>query len=212
MFSIERLTLLQKKLAERIILADEFEKAEIIAGCDAAYAGENAYCAAVVLDRAFNVMEKKVTKTKVSFPYIPTFLAFREAGPILKTVKKVKHNFDVLLVDGHGIAHPRGVGIASHVGVLLDIATIGVAKHRLCGSVRGKIKLNKPRPLLFEGRQVGYAIQTKKNTNAIYISPGHKVSLKSSLQIVRRCVKNHKLPEPLRIAHELAGRTARGGQ
>lgn len=205
MYSTERLIAIQKKLAKKVTLVDAFKKVESVAGCDVAYAGEDAYCAVVVLDSALNLIERKVTKTKVSFPYIPTFLAFREAAPILKTLKKVKHDFDVLLVDGQGIAHPRGVGIASHIGVLLDVPTIGVAKRRLCGSVRGKVKLNKPCPLLFEGRQVGYAIQTKKNTNAIYISPGHKVSLKSSLQIVRRCIKSHKLPEPLRIAHELAG-------
>jgi deoxyribonuclease V len=194
---------IQEDLAKKVVLDDGFGRIEKVAGVDLAYDGNRVFCAAVVLDyESLETIKKRCIKTKVKAPYIPNFLAFREAEPIVKVVKPLK--FDILMLDGHGIAHPRGIGVASHVGVLLEVPTIGVAKRILCGEVEGKIETGKPAPLIHENRQIGYAYRTKDRTNPIYISPGHKVSLEASLRIVKQCIKDHKLPEPTRLAHVLA--------
>jgi deoxyribonuclease V len=200
--SKEELIAIQERLAKKIILVDEFSKGRV-AGVDIAYKGDKAVCGVVVLDYdSFEIVERKTLGGKVDFPYLPTFLAFREADLIVEAIKDVE--FDILMIDGQGIAHPRGVGIASHIGVLLDIPTIGVAKKLLCGEIRGKIRVGVPVAVVFEGRHVGYALKTKKNTRPIFISPGHKVSLKSSLEITQHFIREHKLPEPTRLAHLLA--------
>jgi deoxyribonuclease V len=194
---------IQDDLAKKVVLDDGFGRIEKVAGVDLAYDGNCVFCAAVVLDyESLETIKKRCIKTKVSLPYMPNFLAFREAEPIAKAVKHLK--FDILMLDGHGIAHPRGIGVASHVGVLLEVPTIGVAKRILCGRVEGKIERGKPAPLIHENRQIGYAYRTKDRTNPIYISPGHKVSLEASLRIVKQCIKDYKLPEPTRLAHMLA--------
>lgn len=191
---------IQEDLARRVVLEDIFEGPEKVAGVDLAYMGNRVFCAAVVLDyESLKIVEKQCIETKVTVPYVPTFLAFREAEPIMEAVKHL--HFDVLMLDGHGIAHPRGIGVASHVGVLLDVPTIGVAKRILCGEVEGEIETETPAPLIYEGKRIGYAYRSKEGAKPIYISPGHKVSLESSLRIVKHCIKGHRLPEPTRLAH-----------
>lgn len=200
---------IQEKLSRKVSLRDKFQRGKI-AGVDIAYKGDLAFCGTVVLDyNTLETIKERVVKSTVDFPYIPTLLAFREVKPILKAVERLRSLPDILMIDGQGIAHPRGLGIASHVGVLLDLATIGVAKRLLCGKVEGKIELRKPLPILFNGVRVGHALKTKKGTKPIYISPGHKVSLHSSADIVLHCLKKHKLPEPTRLAHELANKGKR---
>lgn len=199
----------QEDLSKKVILSDRFGKIERVAGVDLAYNGNQVIAAVVVLDyTSLRVIEEKHIETEVATPYMPTFLAFREAGPIAKAVKHLQ--FDILMLDGHGIAHPRGIGVASHVGVLLDVPTIGVAKRILCGEVEEEVITGKPAQLIHENRQVGYAYRSKDRTNPIYISPGHKVSIASSLRIVKHCIKGHKLPEPARLAHNLAKSYKRG--
>jgi deoxyribonuclease V len=193
---------LQDSLSRRVSLEDSIDPSRIrlIAGCDLAYSKNRVICAAVVLEYpSLEVKEENVIESVVSFPYIPTLLAFREVDPIIKAVKEI--DYDVLLIDGHGIAHPRGLGIASHVGVLLDKPTIGVAKSKLCGEIRGDLKVGLPAPLIYDNKEVGFALITKRGTKPIFVSPGHKISLSSSVEIVKRCVRKHKLPEPSRIAH-----------
>lgn len=202
---LNKLIAVQNKLAREVILEDRFGKIEKIAGCDVAYDGGRAFSAAVVLDyTSLEVIEESVAQSRATFPYVPTFLAFREMKPIIKAIEGLKNKFDALLLDGHGMAHPRSLGIASHLGVVLNIPTIGVAKSLLCGEVVGKIQPDKPAQIFYNGRHVGYALQTKKNTAPLYISPGTGVSLDSSLRIVAHCIKKHKLPEPIRLAHNLA--------
>lgn len=194
---------IQENLAKKVVLRDGFYKLKRVAGSDLAFHGTRLFCASVALDyNSLEILEKRFIEAKVSFPYVPTFLAFREAAPIIEAVKKLK--FDVLMLDGHGIAHPRRIGIASHVGVQLNVPTIGVAKRILCGEVEEKLVTGEPAPLVYKSEQVGYAYRSKDGTNPIYISPGHKVSLESSLKIVLHCIRKHKLPEPTRLAHMLA--------
>jgi len=189
---MDRLIKVQEKLKKKLILKDDFYSNENIAGVDVAYKDDKALCAVVIMSRD-KVILKKTKESKVKFPYIPGFFAFREAPPIIKTVKDIKDKIDILLVNGHGIAHPRGFGLASHVGLILNIPTIGIATSLLCGEVKENY-------IFLNGKKTGY--KYKK----IYISPGHRVSLLSSIKIVEDCMIGHKLPEPLHRAHVLAKR------
>lgn len=186
----EKLIKIQEKLREKLILIDDFKNAKNIAGVDVAYKNDKAFCGVVIMSKN-KVILKKTKESRVKFPYIPSFFAFREAPAIIKTVKEVKKKIDILLVNGHGIAHPRGFGLASHVGLILDLPTIGVATSLLCG----KIKENY---ILLNRKRVGYKYKN------IYISPGHRISLSSSIKIVQGCMANHRLPEPLHRAHLLS--------
>jgi deoxyribonuclease V len=206
----EDLLALQRELAKRVEIRDRWEPLKAVAGVDVAYAGERAFAATVVLEYpSLREKEERVLEGRTEFPYLPGLLSFREAGPLCQVLEKVKTPFQVLLVDGQGIAHPRGIGLASHLGVLLDLPTIGVAKRLLCGTVRRRGE--DPPRIWYRDRTVGYALQTKAGTRPLYISPGHRVSLETTLEIVRNCLGEHKLPEPLRRAHLLAAEARRGG-
>lgn len=203
---LERLAAYQKELAEKVSLVDGFKGLDRIAGVDVAYADKKAYGAAVVLDSDMNLLETKTARTLISFPYIPSFLSFREAEPMRAALGRLETDFDVLLVNGHGIAHPRGVGIASHLGVVLGLSTVGVAKGLLCGEVIEK--LERRRVIVYDGREVGFMIAAKGKP--LFISPGNKVTLESSLRIVDACMRDHRLPEPLWAAHTAASKA--GGE
>ncbi|MFQ5887895.1 MAG: endonuclease V [Candidatus Hydrothermarchaeales archaeon] len=208
---LDHLIKLQNDLVKKLVLKDRLGKIETIGGADLAYEGDAVFSSIIVLDYGtLEILDKITVKTRTDFPYIPTFLSFREIEPIKDALKALRINPDILLIDGHGIAHPRRMGIASHLGVLLNIATIGVAKRLLCGDIKGKMELGKALPIIRNKEQVGWAVKTKKGTNPIYISPGNRVSLDSSLKIVLHCIKKHKLPEPSRLAHESATKAKRG--
>jgi deoxyribonuclease V len=172
---------LQNEIAEKVVAHDDFDKIKRVCGVDVAYDGDTAYCSAVVMEKG-EVVESVNTKTRVTHPYIPGLLMLREAEPIFHTVNMLKDDYDLLLVDGHGQLHPRKCGLACYVGVTLDKPTIGVAKSRLCGTVRpdGFIELG--------GQVLGYLLGKS------YVSVGHKVSLKTAIEIVKFS------SEPLRLA------------
>jgi deoxyribonuclease V len=198
----EKLKVIQDGIRRKLILKDTFSKIRLVGGADVSYLGEDAYCSVVVLDYDdMHPIEEKRSISKVDFPYVPTFLSFREALPIIKSFNKLKRKPDVLLVDGHGIAHPRGIGLASHVGVLLDHPTIGVAKNILVGEFTPPESVGEASEIVFDGRTVGVALKTRRESKPIFVSPGHKVSLESCLLIVKNCFKGHRLPEPQRLAH-----------
>lgn len=190
---------LQEKLAGKVILRDEFNEIRLIGGADLAYRGDNAVCVITLFDfRNMEQIDKLHIYDNATFPYIPTYLSFREGPTIMKAYAKLAKKPDILLVNGNGILHPRFMGIASHIGVGLGIPTIGVAQHLLCGEVKnnGKIYLDE--------RHVGYSYVSKIGCAPIFISPGHKVSVPSSLKIIKMCIREHKLPEPLHAADKLS--------
>jgi deoxyribonuclease V len=195
MVDIEKLRIRQKEMIKRLSLKDKFEKIETVAGFDQAFLGNKIISAAVVCDySSLEVIEKQYAVEEVKMPYIPGFLSFREGPAIIKAYRKLKIKPDIIMIDGNGILHPLKAGLATHVGIILDKPTIGVAKSLLLGSIKNK-------RVYVDGEVRGYELYTKKGCKPIYVSPGHKVSLESSLRIVRKCVGNHKLPEPLRLAH-----------
>jgi deoxyribonuclease V len=143
------------------------------------------------------------------FPYVPGFLSFREAPAYLLALKALPERPEALLVDGQGIAHPRGLGIASHLGVHLDLPSVGVAKSLLHGRPEGPLPQERGsavRLLSPEGRPIGYVYRSRAGARPLYVSPGHRVGLLEALEWVKRLPGRFRLPEPLRLAHLEAGR------
>jgi deoxyribonuclease V len=189
----------QLKLAKKVTLKDSFDNRELIAGVDCAYNQYDAIAAIVVCDyQSLKVKEKAFAIVKAKVPYVKGFLAYREGSAISEAYAKLENKPDLMIFDGNGILHPRKIGLASHMGVLLDIASIGIAKQLLVGEVKGK-------KVYVEKEARAELIVTKAHSKPIYISPGHKISLKTSVEIVKHCIKfPHKLPEPLHLAHRYA--------
>ncbi|HIE14873.1 TPA: endonuclease V, partial [Candidatus Bathyarchaeota archaeon] len=146
-------------------------------------------------------METKVQKTM--FPYIPTLLSFREIPPAVSAIRKLKIKPDVYLVDGHGRAHPYKCGFASHLGLVIDAPTIGVAKKILCGEVHKRLGANW-NPLVLDGEIIGAEVYTKEGSKPVYVSIGHMVSLDTAIRIVLQCSMDHRIPKPILEAHRAA--------
>ncbi|MCJ7720040.1 MAG: endonuclease V [Candidatus Hadarchaeum sp.] len=209
-FDLNELARIQEKIAKNVVRKNRFKKLETIAGCDLSFAsGDEAYAACALLDyKSLELIDKKIAKVKVKFPYIPTFLAFREFDPMLKVAQAV--DADVFMIGAQGIAHPRRAGLASHFGVLINKPTVGVAKGRLCGEAEEPPNKRGAYSLLKDGKEViGAVLRTQKDAKPVYVSIGHKLSLKTSIKITFETVRENRLPEPLRVAHELATRAMR---
>lgn len=201
---------LQRRLAGKVIMTGGPRSPRWVCGCDLAFHtnGKQAVAAAVVWDAIERcVVEQRTVVADISFPYIPGLLSFREAPALLKVIRKLKCAPDVFLFDGHGVAHPRGCGLAAHMGVLLDQPAIGCAKSILvghCGLMgveRGAVT-----PLFFQERFVGTAVRTRRAVRPIYVSIGHRVSLKRAVDIVLSCGGGFRLPELTRLADRLVAR------
>ncbi|MEM3587481.1 MAG: endonuclease V [Candidatus Jordarchaeaceae archaeon] len=201
--TLEEARALQKKLALQVIEEDCFDKVENICGLDVSYYDDTAIACGVVLNRKdMQTLEEKVVYTKVSFPYVPTFLSFRETPPLLEVAKRLESNVDLFMVDSNGRLHPFLLGAASHFGLLIDKPTIGVAKTLLCGEILPR-KENRYSLIIFEGKVVGAAVSTRIETKPVFVSVGHKVSLKTAIDIVLETSK-FRLPEPIRRADLLS--------
>ncbi len=188
----------QEQLAKKIIMKDQFDReVEFVCGVDVSYKKEIAHCSAVIVKKdTLEVVEVVGNKSNTKYPYIPGLFTLRESNPIRHTLKLLKSPFQLLLVDGHGILHPRRCGLACHIGIATNNPTIGVAKSLLCGSVQsdGFVKHNED--------LVGYSIKREENPKkSIYVSIGHRISLLTSVRLVKSLTKTGQLiPEPLRIA------------
>ena len=198
---------IQQTLREKLILDDKKmpDKIRTIAGADISYSrGDNIFFAAVVLLEfpSMEVIEETSFTQRVAFPYIPGLLTFREGPPLLKAFEKLRNVPDVAIFDGQGIAHPRGLGLASHMGLLLDIPTIGCAKTRLTGEyIEVGNKVGDFSCLMLNNKIVGAVLRTKENVKPIFISQGHKIGLQRSVEIILSSCTGYKLPEPVRKAH-----------
>ena len=197
---------IQEKLSKRVILEDRIpDKIETVGGVDQAFLQDNRIISCItILDYPeMNLIEKKIAIKRVNFPYIPGFLAFREFPAILEACRKLTKYPDILIIDGHGIAHPRRIGIATHAGILLNRVTIGVAKKKLVGEFSYPEEVGQYKPLIYGNSTIGFVMKSREYCNPIFISPGHKISLETGLEIVKNCIRGHKLPEPVWQAHRL---------
>lgn len=195
MLNVGKLKEEQLKLAKEVSLKDSFSKLNLIAGCDQAFRDNDVVSGIVVCDKNMEIIEKKYAIVKAKIPYVPGFLFYREGPAVIEAFNKLEKKPNVLMVDGNGILHPRRLGMASQLGVILDIAAIGVTKNLMCGDVKeGKVYVDK------EIR--GFELKTREYAKPIYVSPGHKISLGKSLEIAKSYIKfPHKLPVPLYLAH-----------
>jgi len=209
-FSVKKAHEMQLRLSKKLIFEDTLpDVVDYVAGVDVAYLEGTSVGAVAVLDLStLSQVEFQVVHVKTCFPYIPTLLSFREIPPVYSAIKKLHNKPDVFLVDGQGFAHPYGLGFASHLGLILDKPTIGVAKSLLCGKVEQNVEYGWA-PLKYKGEVIGAEVVTKQGTKPVYVSVGHRVSLKRATEIVLECTGKYRLPEPIRRAHITAGEEKR---
>lgn len=212
-FSISIARSAQRYIASLVIEEDLFEyPPKTVGGADLSYHDGYAYASIAVLDfQGMNTLEYVTCKCDVSFPYIPTLLAFREAGPIIECFENLKLKPDILIIDGQGRLHPYRCGLACHVGVALDIPCIGVAKKKLCGTVSSEGG-ERFRYVVDRGEVIGAEVYSKLGVKPIYVSVGHKITLNTAIKIVLDCCRGHRLPEPIRVAHSIVTRASKSAK
>ncbi|MFQ6046106.1 MAG: deoxyribonuclease V [Gemmatimonadales bacterium] len=206
-------TAIQEKLAPTVSRTRPLCPIELVVGVDAAFSRDGRYVigAAVVWDaRRENVLEQRIAKRRVTFPYVPGLLSFREAPAILAALRKLRLEPDAIICDAHGFAHPRRFGLACHVGVVCDRPTIGCAKSRLVGTHEPVGAGRGSRAAVRDGEKVvGSVLRTRDGVRPVYVSVGHRIDLRTAERIVLRCAVRYRLPEPTRLADKLVGEVKR---
>ncbi len=197
---------LQEGLREQIRIEPLPESIHIVGGVDAGFRDGLARAAAVLLSFPdLTPLEAATAEQPAPFPYIPGLLAFREGPAVLTALGKLEGKPDLLLFDGHGLAHPRRMGLATHLGILLNLPSVGCAKSRLCGEHQD---LPPERgawvPLMEDGEVIGAVVRTRTNVRPLYVSVGHRADLESAVELVLACCAGRRLPEPTRWAHRVA--------
>jgi len=205
-FSVEKAHETQSRLSKRIVLEDVLpKKIRFVAGVDVAYTKNLSIGAVAVLDyTSLELVESQIALCKTRFPYVPTLLSFREMPPTVLSIKKLRLQPDIFLVDAHGFAHPYSCGFASHLGLVIGKPTIGVAKSRLFGEVEDVVGKKDVALLKHRGEVIGAVVTTKHGCKPVYVSVGHMVSLETAIKIVKYCAGHNRVPEPILKAHEIA--------
>lgn len=200
----------QKELARQIVLEDRFELSEpvLIAGTDVGFENEGAITRAAIAILTFpqlELVEYKIARVNTGIPYIPGLLSFREIPALTAAWQLLENKPQLVFVDGQGVAHPRRLGVAGHLGLVIDTPTIGVAKSRLCGKHQpvGE-NVGAMQPLMDKGEQIGTVLRSKARCKPLYISSGHLISQQTALDMVLQCFKGYRLPEPTRWADAIA--------
>lgn len=201
---------IQKNLRHRIILKKTFSSLRTIGGGDVSYQkeGELLFGAMVVLSFPdMETLDMATASGRISFPYLPGLLTFREGPILMKTFEKLRIRPDVLVFDGQGIVHPRGIGLATHLGIWFNLPSIGCAKTPLlCESAAPRPSKGSFELIRKNGRGVGVVLRTKDGVKPVFVSPGHQIDLPTSIRIILECCQGFRIPEPLRRAHQLSRR------
>lgn len=197
---------LQDKLRNKLIQKDQFTEIRTIVGVDVGHRNGITLASVVVLNYPkLQIVDGVVAESRVNFPYIPGYLSFREIPPLLVAFARLKTIPDLIIVDGQGIAHPRRFGLACHLGLILDIPTIGCAKSRLCGEyIEPAEEKGSFSHIIDNDEIIGVALRTRTNVNVVYVSIGHRISLESAQNITLSCCPKYRLPETTRYAHKAA--------
>jgi deoxyribonuclease V len=192
----------QLKLAKKVVKKDDFDSIKLIAGVDQAFINHKVISAIVVCDaKTLKPVEEKYAVAKAPIPYIPGFLSYRESPAAVEAFNQLENKPDILIVDAHGIAHPRALGMASHLGLLLDVPTIGVSRKLMVGKSQENGKI------IYNEKIVAQEVITREHARPLYVSIGHRVSLKTAVETVKKTtIQPHKLPEPLHLAHRYANK------
>jgi deoxyribonuclease V len=205
---------LQKSLRERVTLRPLDRQIETVAGADISFNKyEPTLYAGIVVLRlpSLEVLEEVCVVSETKFPYVPGLLSFRESPPILEAWAKLKTEPDAMMFDGQGIAHPRRVGIASHVGLIIERPTLGCAKSVLVGKYEEPPEARGAwTPLVDKGETIGAAVRTKDRVQPIFVSPGHLIDLAGAIELTLQCNSGYRQPEPTRRAHLLVNALRRG--
>ena len=200
---------IQEELQQEVITEDKFKQpVKYVAGVDMGFEDNGTISRAAVAVLSFpdlQLQEQCIAKRATTFPYIPGFLSFREIPAVLDALEKINTIPDIILCDGQGLAHPRRMGIACHLGVILDMPTIGVAKSLLIGKYE-EVPQEKGswQPLIHKNETIGAVLRTRSNVKPVYVSSGHRISLPTAIDYVLRCTPKYRLPETTRIADKLA--------
>jgi deoxyribonuclease V len=206
---------LQNRLRDRIVDCPLRPWPEFVAGADISYAKQtNDLIAAVVVLRLpeLETVEETWVFRRSRYPYVPGLLTFREAPAVLAAFKRVRSRWDAAIFDGQGRAHPRGMGLAAHIGLWLDAPTIGCAKSRLIGeAAEPGTEPGDHAPLTFDGRTIGAVLRTRRKVKPLFVSAGHKSSLADSIRLVMGCCAGYRICEPIRRAHALVTRLRSDG-
>ncbi len=207
----------QEQLRAKVIPHGRLSKPALVAGADAAFDLQRQYVFAAVVVLAYPSLESLETvvhQERLSFPYMPGLLSFREAPALLHAFEKVRHNPDVVFIDGHGLSHPRAAGIACHIGVCLDKPTIGCAKSLLFGTYRAPgLSRGSDMPLYdANGQVIGAVLRTRDRVKPVFVSIGHRIGLAQAVRLTLACGKGYRIPEPTRQADLLAEQAKRKAQ
>lgn len=198
---LEKLRKEQERLRKKIKITPFKGKVTLIGGCDVGYHKKWGIGVFITMDRNFNLVEIKFFKGKTNFPYIPGFLSYRELKLLVGAYKKLQKKPDIIFVDGNGILHPRNMGIATHLGIILGKPTIGCAKNLLIGEYEmPELKRGNKAPVKVNSKIMGYAVVTRDNTKPIFVSPGNLIDFDGAIKYTLLFSK-FKIPEPIRIAH-----------
>src|SRR5919112_2329174 len=205
---------LQEELASRVVAgpALDLQGVRRVAGADVSTEGDMAFATVAVLDfPGLSVVEVQGFEAPLRFPYVPGLLSFRELPSVVGALEKVEAEVDALILDAQGFAHPRRMGLASHLGIFLDVPTVGCAKSRLVGSFEepGREK-GSATDLVHRGETVGRVVRTRNGVSPVYVSVGNGIDLRSSVDLVLACCTKYRLPESTRQAHNAANRLRRG--
>lgn len=199
---------LQKQLASEVVLQDDVSVVNYVAGVDVGFENNGEITRAVIAVLSFpalELVEVQIARLSTTFPYVPGLLSFRELPAVLAAMSQLQIRPDLILCDGQGVAHPRRFGIACHLGVLTGMATIGVGKSRLCGRyVEPANERGVWSELIDKQEVIGAVLRSRVGVKPIFVSPGHRISLLTSIEYVMRCLGKYKLPETTRWAHYYA--------
>ncbi len=205
---------IQRQLCSQIVIEKPQQEFHLVAGADISFdkGSDVVYAGVVVLQlRDLREVARATAVSKAKFPYIPGLLSFRETPPVLEAWKKLKVQPDVVMVDGQGLAHPRRFGIASHVGLLLDLPSVGCAKSLLVGKYEEPLlPAGSYSYLVDRDETIGVALRTRDSINPVFVSVGHKIDLESAIALVMRCTHGYRIPEPIRQAHQVVNALREG--
>ena len=196
---------IQRQLAGKVVTEGFPAAIKFVAGFDISYLpSENRLFAGIVILKypSLEIVEQHIIGDEIHFPYVPGYLSFREAPALLKLIEQNGQIADIFVFDGHGIAHPRGLGIAAHIGVLTGKPSIGCAKKKLVGSYKMPLpERGSFSQLLYKGNEVGCVLRTRKNVKPVFISIGNRVNLAQAREFILSCTTRYRIPEPTRLAH-----------
>jgi deoxyribonuclease V len=213
---VEEAIAIQQQLRSEVVTEDRFSlPVQYVAGVDVGFEESGAITRAAVAVLSFpdlQLQERAIARRPTTFPYVPGFLSFREIPAVLDALSQINLTPDLILCDGQGIAHPRRFGIACHLGVLIDLPTIGVAKSWLFGRYDEVLNHRGAwQPMRSKGEIIGVVLRTRVNVKPLYVSSGHRISLKSAIDYVLQCTPKYRLPETTRWADKLASRRGKEG-